>query len=101
PVLGAMCALTTGIAWFYISCLGVYVLFLMVFIYGLFALSYYLSIALYQKSFSLKKDDLIIYLSVLAAGIIVSIIFGCIGNSIYASILDYPQPAASVAAILL
>lgn len=100
-VLGAMCALTTGIAWFYISWLGVYVFFLMVFIYGLFALSYYLLIALYQKSFSLKKDDLIIYLSVLAAGIIASIVFGCIGNSIYGAMWDYPQPAASVAAILL
>ena len=57
--------------------------------------------ALYQKSFSLKKDDLIIYLSVLAAGIIASIVFGSIGNSIYGAMLDYPQPAASVAAILL
>ena len=96
-----MCALTTGIAWFYISWLGVYVFFLMVFIYGLFALSYYLLIALYQKSFSLKKDDLIIYLSVLAAGIIVSIIFGCIGNSIYGAMWDYPHAVESVSSIAL
>lgn len=92
-VLGVMCALTMGIVWFYISWLGVYIFFVMVFVYGIFGVCYYLTIALYQKSFALKKDDLIIYLSVLAAGIIASIVLGCIGSSLYGIQWNHPVPA--------
>ena len=82
-ILAAMIALTMGIVWFYLAEYGIYIFFLMVFIYGIFLVCYYLMLSLYQKSFALKKADLIVFLSVVAVGIIVSVIFGFIGRSIW------------------